>query len=178
MKIAFFVSLFVLSAVRADDAAFRPLFDGKTFAGWKTNDRTAKSWKVEEGMLVLSGGNGNLISEEEFEDFELKLEWRAKKKGYNSGLFLRGNNQINLAEKSCGSLMAAPKTKGVPELMKAPGEWNLWEVTCIGNKITFKVNGKEAWNVEGFKPTKGTVGLQAEGQPIDFRNIQIRTIKK
>jgi hypothetical protein len=45
-------------------------------------------------------------------------------------------------------------------------------------KVTLKVNGKEAWSIDNFKPKRGPIGIQAEGQPIDFRNIRIKEIKK
>lgn len=158
---------------------FRLLFDGKTFNGWKTSDKTAKSWKIEEGLLVLTGGNGHLFTTDSFEDFVLRLEWRPKKKGYNSGLFLRGNNQIQMQQQNCGQLMSNTKeTKGVPNLHKSPGEWNEWEVTCIGSKISLKVNGTEAWAIDTFKAKKGTIGIEAEGSPIDFKNLRIKVIEK
>jgi hypothetical protein len=157
---------------------FELLFDGKSFDGWKTSDKTATSWKIEDRMLVLLGGSANLYTKEEFDDFVLRFEWRAKKKGYNSGLFLRGENQINLAQKDVGRFMKSSKSKPVPELHKEPGEWNEWEVSCIGPKVTLKVNGKLAWEIDDFKPPRGPIGLQAEGQPIDFRNLRIKTVRK
>lgn len=157
---------------------FVPLFDGTSFAGWKTSEKTAKSWKIENGMLVLLGGNVHLYTQEEFDDFVIRFEFRPVKKGYNSGFFLRGNNQINLAQKDAGRLMTAKATKAVPELHKEPGQWNEWEVTCIGPKVSLKVNGKTAWEINDFKPVKGPIGLQAEGQPIDFRNLRIKKVHK
>jgi hypothetical protein len=159
------------------EEGFVPLFDGKSFAGWKTNDNTAKSWKIENEMLVLLGGSNSIYTEKPYDNFVLRLEFRPKKQGYNSGLFLRGNNQINLAQKAVGQLIGNKNTRPVPELHKEPGEWNEWEVTCIGPKVTLKVNGKLAWSIDDFKPTSGPIGLQAEGQPIDFKNLRIKVIK-
>jgi hypothetical protein len=179
-----FASLFlVLTAITAGAAekeeGFVPLFDGKSFAGWKTNADTAKVWTVADGMLVLSGGGNknNLYTEKSYGDFIIRFEFRPKKEGYNSGFYIRGNNQINLAQKAAGQLMGNKNAKAVPELHKAPGEWNEWEVTCVGSKVTLKVNGKEAWTINDFKPTSGTIGIQAEGAPIDFRNLRIKEIK-
>lgn len=157
---------------------FVPIFDGKSFAGWKASEKTAKSWKVEDGLLILLGGSANLYTTEEYDDFVLRLEWRPKKKGYNSGVFLRGNNQINLAQKDCGRLMTSKKSKAVPELHKEPGEWNEWEVTCVGPKVSLKVNGKLAWEIDDLKAKRGPIGLQAEGQPIDFRNLRVKKLAR
>lgn len=157
---------------------FVPLFDGQSFAGWKTSEKTEKSWKVEDGLLKLLGGSSHLITKEEFDDFIFRMEWRPHKKGYNSGLFLRGNNQINLAQKDAGRFMPSKASKAVPDLHKEPGEWNEWEVTCIGPKVTLKVNGKPAWEITDFKAARGTIGLQAEGQAIDFRNLRVKKVRK
>jgi hypothetical protein len=165
-------------SVAEKEEGFVPLFDGKSFAGWKTNANTAKSWKVDNGMMVLLGGSNSIYTEKKYADFVLRLEWRAQKKGYNSGLFLRGNNQINLAQKAVGQLIGNKGTKPVPEMHNEPGQWNEWEVTCVGPKVTFKVNGKLAWSIDDFKATEGPIGLQAEGQPIDFKNLRIKEIKR
>jgi len=158
---------------------FKPLFDGKSFAGWKTTDKTPNSWKIDSGLLVLTGGNSSLYTTDSFEDFVVRFEWRPMKKGYNSGFFIRGNNQIQMLQSDCGRLMSHAKdTKAVPDLHKAPGEWNEWEVTCIGTKVALKVNGKPAWEIDNFKGKKGTIGIEAEGHPIDFRNLRIKVIEK
>jgi hypothetical protein len=162
--------------VAEKEEGFVPLFDGKSFAGWKVNANTPKSWKIENGMMVLLGGSDSIYTEKKYDNFILRLEFRPEKKGYNSGLFLRGNNQINLNQKQVGFLIGHKGTKAVPDLHKEPGEWNEWEVSCIGPKVTLKVNGKLAWSIDDFKPTTGTLGLQAEGQHIDFKNLRIKVI--
>lgn len=158
---------------------FRLLFDGKSFEGWKTTDKTPKSWKIDDGLLKLTGGGSHLFTKDSFEDFVLRLEWRPAKKGYNSGLFIRGGNQIQMQQQNCGQLMSNTKdTKGVPKLHKAPGEWNEWEVVCIGTKASLKVNGTLAWEIDTFKAKKGAIGIEAEGHAIDFKNMRIKVMSK
>ena len=171
------VGLFGASAFAQDkEEGFVPLFDGKSFAGWKTTDRTPKSWKVEEGLLVLMGGNSHLFTEKEFDNFIIRYQFRPKKKGYNSGFYIRGKNQINLAQRDAGRLFGYKNTKAVPDLHKEPGEWNEWEVTCNGPNVTLKVNGKLAWSIDNFRPKSGVIGIQAEGRAIDFKNIRIKSL--
>ena len=157
---------------------FVPLFDGKTFDGWKVSDKTPKSWKIDNGLLVLTGGGSHLFTVKQYENFVVRFEWRPSKKGYNSGFFIRGNNQIQMAQGDAGHLLGVKGSVGVPKLHKAPGEWNDWEVTCIDNKVSLKVNGALAWEVDNFKPKKGPLGIEAEGHHIDFRNLRIKEIKK
>jgi hypothetical protein len=163
-------------AEKAD--GFVSLFDGKSLEGWKVSDKTPKSWKVENGLLVLTGGSSHLYTKDEFEDFIVRFEWRPAKKGYNSGFFIRGSNQIQMAQGGAGQLFGAKESKAVPQLHKEPGEWNEWEVSCIGPKVGLKVNGKLAWEVDNFKPVKGPIGIEAEGHYIDFKNIRLKKIEK
>ena len=76
---------------------WRLLFDGETAEGWRgynKEDFPKEGWQVEDGMLrVLSaGGGGDIITEEVFGDFILKLEWRVEKGG-NSGIFYHAIEQ-------------------------------------------------------------------------------------
>lgn len=173
-----------------DEKGFVPLFNGKDFTGWRFGnepanmDKLPKNWKVEGGMIkLLGGGSPHLASVKEYEDFDVRIQWRAHKKGYNSGFYIRsgknvGANQINLAQSDCGHLMSNVKGgKKVPELQKPPGEWNDWRVLAQGDKLTLWCNGTKAWEVNNFKPRKGYLGLQAEGHAIDFKNLRIKELK-
>ena len=77
-----------------------------------------------------------------------------------------------------GMLFGTESAKGVPQLHRPPGQWNQWEVTCIGPKVSLKVNGQLAWEINDFKPVRGRLGIEAEGHPIDFRNMRIKRIDK
>jgi hypothetical protein len=138
---------------------------------------------VNDGLLqVLGGGSPHLASQWDYDDFDVRLQWRPLKKGYNSGFYIRsgravGANQINLAEKDCGHLMGnVAGGPAVPALQKPPGEWNDWRVLAVGDNVTFWCNGTKAWEVTGFKGSRGYLGLQAEGAAIDFRNLRIKEI--
>jgi hypothetical protein len=165
------------TAVGNAEADFRPLFDGKSFAGWRVNENTPKSWKIEDGLLKLLGGSSHLFTKDEFDDFVVRIEWRAVKKGYNSGFFVRGR-QIQLAQGGAGMLFGSDRAPAVPKLHRPPGEWNQWEVTAIGTRLSLKVNGTGAWEIDDFKPPRGPLGIEAEGHAIDFRNLRIKTLRK
>jgi hypothetical protein len=68
------------------------LFDGKTTAGWHTylRDTVGSKWQVRDGAIIFDtskprSGGGDLVTNEEFENFELLLEWKISKGG-NSGI--------------------------------------------------------------------------------------------
>ncbi|MCH8806133.1 MAG: DUF1080 domain-containing protein [Planctomycetes bacterium] len=75
-------------------AGWRLLFDGKTTQGWRgfKKDTIPDGWEVYKGCLVRVGGGGDIITEEQFDNFELKLEWRISVGG-NSGIFFRVSEQ-------------------------------------------------------------------------------------
>jgi hypothetical protein len=66
------------------------LFDGQTMNGWRPYlHNTTATWVVEDGTLKGLGkgsdSTGYIISEDQFENFELKLEWKIAPRG-NSGI--------------------------------------------------------------------------------------------
>ena len=75
------------------DADFKPIFDGRTLAGWQGDP---KYWRVEKGSLVGEVTPETVMKQNSFiiwrggvtRDFELKLEYRISTKG-NSGINYR-----------------------------------------------------------------------------------------
>ncbi len=67
---------------------FTPLFNGKDLDGWKATG-TPELWKTESGVLFIEkGGGGWLLTEKDYANFELRLEYKMPKMG-NSGVGLR-----------------------------------------------------------------------------------------
>ncbi|MCX6850729.1 MAG: DUF1080 domain-containing protein [Verrucomicrobia bacterium] len=105
---------------RAEDSAFRPIFNGKDLTGWyglnphsvvklegekkaealkKMRDEFAKDWKVENGELVNDGHGPYATTEEEFGDIEFLIEYKTVA-GADSGIYLRGAPQVQIWDKS------------------------------------------------------------------------------
>jgi hypothetical protein len=85
----------------AGEDGFVPLFDGKTLKGWHANAEkivhgTGGKWQVEEGTITGEqgppGNGGMLMTDQEYGDFELRLELKPDW-GIDSGVFLRTNEQ-------------------------------------------------------------------------------------
>eukprot|EP00752_Nemacystus_decipiens_P018891 g16947.t1 len=73
------------------DQGWRLLFDGESLDQWRTyQQETVSGWGIENGCLTRTGEGGDLISLDQFADFELRLEWRISEAG-NSGIFIRGD---------------------------------------------------------------------------------------
>jgi hypothetical protein len=79
---------------------WRLLFDGTDLKGWKVYNKAAipPQWTVENGTLTLTaGGAGDLITVDEFGDFDLTLEWKISPKG-NSGVIYHIKEAPDLAQ--------------------------------------------------------------------------------
>jgi hypothetical protein len=76
---------------------WKPLFDGKTLGGWKSEAPKAQQWSIEKGWLS-NGSDGkvnNIYSEKLFGDLELLLEFQIPK-GSNSGVYLHGLYEVQI----------------------------------------------------------------------------------
>ncbi|MEM7200313.1 MAG: family 16 glycoside hydrolase [Planctomycetota bacterium] len=71
-------------------AGFRLLFDGTSTAGWRgfRKPGVPEGWTAAHGSLVCLSGGGDLVTEEQFGDFDLRFEW-AVAPGGNSGVIYR-----------------------------------------------------------------------------------------
>jgi hypothetical protein len=56
---------------------------------------------------------------------------------------------------------------------KTPGEWNKYEITLDGDKLTLLVNGEKVNEAHGCDVTAGKIGLQSEGGEIHFRTVEL-----
>jgi hypothetical protein len=176
------------------------LFDGKTLGGWTfvsagTNAPAAAIWSVTNGVILCTGKpNGYARTLRTFRNYRLHAEWRWPAGPGNSGVFLHLNPpdkvwplcfEAQLLAGSAGEVrlnggsglagLADPNAKSVPRQQpsseKPAGEWNSYDIVCRGNAITVRVNGVLQNSVAGTSVNSGTIGLQAEGAPVEFRNI-------
>lgn len=83
-------AVLVSCAARGSDAGWAPLFDGTSTAGWRgyRQEHCPHGWQVVDGALSRVAEAGDLVTLEEFQDFELEFEWRLAPGG-NSGVMFR-----------------------------------------------------------------------------------------
>jgi hypothetical protein len=81
-----------ISAPRPAEASdgWKPLFDGVSLSGWRGYRESApgNGWKIHDGEVSRESGAGDLVTVDEFGDFELSLEWKIGRGG-NSGIIYR-----------------------------------------------------------------------------------------
>src|SRR5262245_28750793 len=85
-----------LQSLTSASAKWNSLFDGQSLSAWRgyKTDVVPVGWKIADGALVKDTRVADLVSREEFGDFELELEWKIGEGG-NSGIFYRGSEEYD-----------------------------------------------------------------------------------
>jgi hypothetical protein len=73
-----------------------------------------------------------------------------------------------------GDLSGLKKIMGAE---KPAGEWNRYEITLQGDKLSLVVNGEPVNEASGLKVVPGRIGFQSEGGEIQFRTIELTRIR-
>lgn len=175
------------------------LLNGQDLGGWRlVNAKDDNGWSVADGILmnrVEKGKHfGNLRTDAEFEDFNLKTEVRTQE-GSNSGIYLRGIYEVQVME-SYGKPrdshhMGALYSRITPAVAaeKPIGEWQTLDITLVDRHLTVILNGQTiidnqpvlgctggALSSDEFKP--GPIFLQGDHTNVDYRNMVLRPVVK
>tara|TARA_B100001059_G_scaffold150349_1_gene150215 strand:- start:840 stop:1781 length:942 start_codon:yes stop_codon:yes gene_type:complete len=169
----------------------RALFDGKTLNQWKPiKSNYENQWIAKDGLLINPRSGVNLITEEEFTDFKLHIEARYPAQS-NSGIYLRGRYEVQI-EDSFGKDPSSILFGGVygfltPNEIAAnkAGEWQVFDITLIGRRITVIANGKTVISdqiipgitggaIDSKEDNPGPLMLQGDHGIVTFRNITIQ----
>jgi len=181
------------------------LFNGKDLTGWKLiNEKQVNGFKVIDGVLVndpVQPGEdgkrisyGNIMTDKEFEDFNLKLEVNIPA-GSNSGVYLRGIYEIQVMDSYKRELdphnMGAVYSRIKPTVAaeKPAGQWQSMDMTLCNRHITVILNGvKIIDNQPVYGPTGGAMSpdvfapgpiyLQGDHGKVAYRNIVLTPITK
>jgi hypothetical protein len=188
-----FSALWTALAGRPEES-FTPLFNGRDLDGWVIENDG--KFEVKGGVIFLDRGAGWLRSQKEYQDFELRLEFRFVSKGADSGIFLRAskegkmwpakNYQVQTMDNESiagvyATGLARPQSKRDADLMrkvrKTGGEWQSYAILLRGETIEVRLNGALITSGVGLTVRPGHLGLQGEGGQLEFRNIRIRPLK-
>jgi hypothetical protein len=161
------------SSASLKEKGWKPLFDGKTTKGWHTYGKSSAnaSWKVVDGALFLDathkdpsekGHPGDLVSDKEYENFHLKIDWKISPKG-NSGIIFwaqddtakyketwftgpemqvldnDGHSDGKIIKHRAGNLYDL--IAGTEGVVKPVGEWNTAEIISNRGKLELLLNG-------------------------------------
>ena len=175
--IKFFIFIIFIGCNSSKDSEWIYMFDGKTTDGWRgyNKETLPKKWEVINGELTFNtelklekdwdGGNDIIYYKEQFENFELYLEWKLPKGG-NSGVFYHvqegynaphnispeyqildddGWEEINNAKLKNWQKAGANYGMHEPNISKKlnpSGQWNSSRIIHDNNKVEHWLNGK------------------------------------
>lgn len=168
---------------------FQALFDGASLAGWSVSGDV--DWRVENGEIIASGpGDGFLLSDQEFQDFHLTLEFWVDA-DTNSGIFFRCDNRENIHPETCYEAniwdehpqqiarTGAIVHKAMPPLkhVSTVGHWNTYKIAAEGKRVMVIVNGETTAFLYDAQIKNGFIALQHWRKgTVKFRNILIRKL--
>jgi len=207
-----------ISSLQAAGDGFVPLFRGDSLEDWKVSNwsdlRTPQKvqgtpWKIEDGVLYGLNKRTWIISPKEYGDFILRLESKITR-GSNGGIGLRfppaGDPAYTAMEIQVvdhevyyrGSSQPQQRTGSIydeiapsKDVVRPPGEWNSWEITARGSRVTIIMNGQKVIDADlsretkarqqrgpalAERPLKGHIGFQNLNGSITLRNIEIKTL--
>lgn len=143
---------------------FRLLFDGESLSGWRAfkAEQPPTAWKVENGAIMLQpngGTRGDIMTAEQFADFELRLQWKVSPGG-NSGIFFRVDASQAVPWNSAPEMQVLdddrhldgqnPNTSAGAnyalhprsrDTLRPVGSWNDVRIIAKGNHVEYWLNG-------------------------------------
>ena len=168
------------------------IFNGLNLDGWHASKKK-NQWVAENGIMKSPQSGANIITDQKFNDFKLHIEFRYPE-GSNSGVYLRGRYEIQV-EDNRGQEPLSTFFGGIygfitPNEMaaKAPGEWQTYDVTLVGRRVTVVANGKKIITdqiipgitggaLDSKEGEPGPIMLQGDHGPVEYRNIIITPAK-
>ena len=198
------LTLFSFAALAQTEEGFTPIFDGKTFTGWKTADEHTNTWSIEDGALMAHGDRCHIFyvgDEKPFVNFELKVDVKTEPKS-NGGIYFHTHYQnvgwpmngfecqVNVSHgdwKKTGSLYDVANLGNTPA---KDNEWWTQTITVQGSKVTVKINDVlvlEYTEPPGAQPGKpftrkladGTFALQAHDPKsvVRYKNLRVKRLE-
>ncbi len=144
-------------------AGWRLLFDGRTTNGWHAYSSTGVpiGWQVVDGALTRVAEAADIVTNQQFRNFELSIEWKISPGG-NSGIFYRaapGSKEIYFSAPEMQVLDDPKHPDGQAELtsagsayglypaprgvVKPAGQWNTVRILLNGNHVQHWLNGRK-----------------------------------
>lgn len=166
------------------------LFNGKDLDGWKLRSGDRRDcWSIANGALTNTVPCVDIISERKFNDFKLHLKFNIVERS-NSGIYLRGRYEVQIQD-DVGRATDSLRMGGIYGFLRPvvnvagrAGEWQSYDITLVGRRVTVVLNDKTVINDESIpgitggaldsdEGAPGPIMLQGDHGKIAFRNIVI-----
>jgi Domain of Unknown Function (DUF1080) len=153
-------------------APWRALFDGTSLDAWRgyKSDKVPDGWVIADRTLTKTKPVADIVSKDEFGDFELEIEWKIGEAG-NSGIFYRGTEEYDHIYWSAPEYQLLDDIKGAdnktrltcagaayailpspPGHLKPVGEWNRARIVVRGTHVEHWLNGVKLLEYEMWSP--------------------------
>jgi len=160
------------SPAAPDANGWRALFDGTSLDAWRgyKADKVPAGWRIADRTLAKDTNVGDLVSKDEFGDFDLELEWKLSAGG-NSGILYRGTEEYDhiywsapeyqllddaKAPDGTSRLTSAGAAYAIypspPGHLKPAGEWNTTRIVAKGAHVEHWLNGVKLLEYELWSP--------------------------
>ncbi len=151
---------------------WRSLFDGASLGAWRgyKEAQVPDGWKVVDGTLAKVGPTRDIMTRDEFGDFELEIDWKIGEAG-NSGIFYRATEAYDRiywtgpeyqllddvkADDNKTRLTCAGAAYGLypspPGHLKPVGEWNRTRIIAKGSHVEHWLNDFKLLEYEFWSP--------------------------
>ncbi len=153
-------------------AGWTLLFDGRSLQGWQgfKSATPGPGWRAADGVLFRAGEAGDLLTVEEFGDFELSLEWKIETGG-NSGIFFHvvkdgdeawwSGPEVQILDNAVHKDGQTPLTSAganyavhppAKDVTRPIGEWNQVRLVVRGPHVEHWLNGVKIVDYEMWSP--------------------------
>ncbi len=170
------------------------LFDGTDLSAWRSTEGKSGKWIVDDGVLRNQGKAPNLISNEKFSNFRLRIEFRVAP-GSNSGIGLRSRYEVQILDdfgrpaSIHGNGAVYSTIKPLVNASLSPESRQAYEITLIGRDVTVELNGKRiidkqtidgltAMATDAREADPGPLALQGDHGPIEFYKIVMTPLSR
>ncbi|HTU88909.1 MAG TPA: DUF1080 domain-containing protein [Gemmataceae bacterium] len=162
----------------------KPYTNFELVAQWRHNKSAGNSgifvWVAEEafkdlnpGKLPSAGIEVQILDHGYAEQYEKRNKKKPDWFTTNGDVFPVGKSKMKpFPPTSPNGIRGFPRKN----LSKGVGQWNHYYVRAINGEIRLWVNGEEVSGGNHIEPRTGYLCLEAEGSPIDFKNLRIREL--
>ena len=150
------------------------------------------NWTGSDGAIQATEGGKTpayLVTKAAYKDFQIRAEFWASDDA-NSGIFIRCQEPNKITDENCyeanifdqrpdptyGTGAIVKVAKLTAPMIKAGGQWNTFDITAKGSRLTVVLNGTTTVDVDDTKFAGGPIALQWGRGVIRFRKVEIRPL--
>ncbi|WP_428099793.1 3-keto-disaccharide hydrolase [Candidatus Rariloculus sp.] len=172
-------------AAAAEDESVT-LFDGTNLDRW--NILGDANWELVNDYVRADTGNGFLVSDLAYDNFELTLEFFVNVEA-NSGVFIRCQDPEQIGAANCYEVNIFDtradqtyRTGGIVDfaapaaIINTGGRWNSYEIVADGSRLLVTLNGTVTVDIEDETMSSGPFALQYGAGAVMFRNVRVRSL--